>query len=59
MRYWELDERKFRWWVKELFPLKNGNLIVKLEDYESVDDHDKRKSITTMQSRLGSYIFIT
>ena len=27
--------------VKEWFPLKNGNLIVKLEDDEGVDDYDK------------------
>ena len=29
--------------VKEWFPLKNGNLIVKLEDDEGVDDYDKAK----------------
>ena len=42
--------------VKEWFPLKNGNLIVKLEDDEGVDDYDKAKSINTMSSHFGSYI---
>ena len=42
--------------VKEWFPLKNGNLIVKLEDDEGVDDFDKAKSINTMPSLFGSYI---
>ena len=42
--------------VKEWFPLKNGNLIVKLEDDEGVDEYDKAKSINTMPSHFGSYI---
>ena len=42
--------------VKEWFPLKNGNLIVKLEDDEGVDDYDKAKSVNTMPSHFGSYI---
>ena len=42
--------------VKEWFPLKNGNLIVKLEHDEGVDDYDKAKSINTMPSHFGSYI---
>ena len=42
--------------VKEWFPLKNGNLIVKSEDDEGVDDYDKAKSINTMPSHFGSYI---
>ena len=42
--------------VKEWFPLKNGNLIVKLEDDEGVDDFDKAKSINTMPSHFGSSI---
>ena len=42
--------------VKEWFPLKNGNLIVKLEEDEGVDDYDKVKSINTMPSHYGSYI---
>ena len=29
--------------VKEWFPLKNGNLIVKLEDDEGVDEYHKTK----------------
>ena len=42
--------------VKEWFSLKNGNLIVKLEDDEGVDDYDKAKSVNTMPSHFGSYI---
>ena len=42
--------------VKEWFPLKNGNLIVKLEDDEGVDDFEKAKSVNTMPSRFGSSI---
>ena len=30
--------------VKEWFPLKNGNLIVKLEDNKAVEDYEKAKS---------------
>ena len=45
------DER-----IKEWFPLKNGNLIVKLEDDEGVDDFNKAKSINTMPSHFGSGI---
>ena len=42
--------------VKEWFPLKNGNLIVKLQDDKGVDDYDKAKSINTMPSHFGSNI---
>ena len=42
--------------LKEWFPLRNGNLIVKLEDDEGVDDYDKAESINTMPSHFGSYI---
>ena len=42
--------------VEEWFPLKNGNLIVKLEDDEGVDDFDKAKSVNTMPSQFGSNI---
>ena len=42
--------------VKEWFLLKNGNLIVKLEDDEGVDDYDKAKSVNTMPSHFGSNI---
>ena len=42
--------------AKEWFPLKNGKLIVKLEDDEGVDDFDKAKSVNTMPSHFGSYI---
>ena len=40
--------------VKEWFPLKNGNLIVKLQDDENVDDYDRAKSINTMPSHFGN-----
>ena len=42
--------------VKEWFPLKNGNFIVKLEDDGGVDDHDKAKSLNTIPSPFGSLI---
>ena len=42
--------------VKEWFPLKNGNLIVKLQDDEGVDDFDKAKSVNTMPSQFESFI---
>ena len=42
--------------VKERFPLKNGNLKVKLEYDEGVDDYDKAKSIKIMPSHFGSYL---
>ena len=41
--------------VKDWFPLKNTNLIVKLENDEGVDDYDKAKSVKTLPSRFGSY----
>ena len=41
--------------VKEGFPLKNGNLIVQLENDEGLDDYDQAKSINTMPSQFGSY----
>ena len=34
--------------VIEWFPLKNVNLIVKLQDDEGVDDFDKAKPVNTM-----------
>ena len=42
--------------VKEWFPLKNGNLIVKLPDDEGADDYDKLKSASTTPSYFGIYI---
>ena len=42
--------------VEEWFPLKNGNLIVKLADDESVDKNDKAKSVNTMPFHFGSFI---
>ena len=41
--------------VEERFPLNNGNLILKLEDDEGVDDYDKAKSVSTMPSHFGSF----
>ena len=42
--------------VKEWFPLKNGILIVKLQDDEGVDDFNIAKAINTMPSHFGSNI---
>ena len=42
--------------IKEWFLLKNGNLIVKLEDDGGVDDYDKAKSVNTTPSHFGSYM---
>ena len=42
--------------VKEWFPLKNGNSIVKSEDDNGFDDYDKAKSINTMPFHFGSFI---
>ena len=42
--------------VREWFPLKLGNILVKLYDDEGVDDYDKAKSINTMPFLFGSYI---
>ena len=42
--------------VKEWFPLKNGNLIVNLEDDKRVEDFDKAKSMNTLPSLFGRYI---
>ena len=36
--------------------LENGNIIVKFEDDERVDDYDKAKSKKTMPSHFGSFI---
>ena len=49
--YYYFDDR-----VREWFPLKNGNSVVKLENDKKVDDHEKAKSINTMPSHFGSYI---
>ena len=42
--------------VKEWFPLKNGNLMVKLQDDEGVDNFDKAKWANTMPSHFGSFV---
>ena len=42
--------------VKDCFPLKNGNLTVKLEDDEGIHDYGKAKSINNMPSHFGSFI---
>ena len=41
--------------TKEWFPLKDGNLLVKIEDDQAVDDRDEAKSIKAMPSLFGSY----
>ena len=42
--------------VKECFPLKNGNLFVKLEEDGGFYDYDEAKPINTMPFYFGSYI---
>ena len=42
--------------VEEWFPLKNGNLIVKLEGDEGLDDFDKARLVNTMPSHFVGYI---
>ena len=39
--------------VKEWWPIKNGNLLVKLEDDEGVADEGPAKSIRQMHCHLG------
>ena len=41
--------------VTEWFHLKNGTLIVKLENDEGIDDSDETKSVNTMRSHFGGY----
>ena len=38
------------------WPMKNGNIIGKLEDDAGIDDQDLAKSINQMPCHLGSYI---
>ena len=45
------DDRVEEWW-----PLKNGSLIVKLEEDESCDDHDITKKTNEMPCQLRSCI---
>ena len=40
--------------VKEWFPHKNKNIIVKRKEDEGVDNYDKTKSINTIPSQFGS-----
>ena len=42
--------------VKKRFPLKNGNIILSLEDDEDVDDFDEAKSVYTRPSPFGRII---
>ena len=42
--------------VKEWWPSKNGDLIVKSEDDNGIDDQDNAKSIDQMRCHLGSQI---
>ena len=42
--------------VEEWLPLKNGNLLVNLEDDEGFDDCDKAKSFNTLPCPFGSCI---
>ena len=40
------------------FPLRNGILLIKLEDDKCVDDYDQAKLLITMPSHFGIF-FIT
>ena len=51
---WMKENYDYR--VKERRPMKNGNLIVKLEDDVGVDGQDITKSINQIPCHLGSYI---
>ena len=42
--------------VKELWPLRNGDLIVKLEGDGGVDDQDLAESFNQMSCHLSSFI---
>ena len=50
-------KEKFNDRVKERFPFISGNLVVKLEDVEGIDDFDKVKSVNTMPSHFGSFFY--
>ena len=47
----KFDDRLKKWW-----PLKNDTLILKMQDYEGVDDQERLKSKNTMPSHLGSLV---
>ena len=47
----EFDDR-----VKELFPLKNENITVKLQDHGGVDDNGYSKKNNSQPCRLGSFL---
>ena len=42
--------------VKEWFPLKHSNLIMKMEDDQGVDDYVKAKSTNTISLQFGRYL---
>ena len=42
--------------VIELFPLKNGNIMVKIKDKEGVDDEGVSKKVNSQPCHLGSVI---
>ena len=42
--------------VKEWFPLKNGNIMVKTKDKEGVDDEGISQQVNSQPCQLGSFI---
>ena len=50
-------EEKFDDKIKNWWPLKNDNLIIKMQDDERVDNQERLKSVNTMPSHLGSLVF--
>ena len=47
----EYDESGIEW-----FPLKNGNIMVKIKDKEGVDDESISKKVNSQSCHLGSVI---
>ena len=45
---------KFEDRVKDWFPLKNGKLVVKVEDDKGVDVYDKAIPVSTLPSHFGT-----
>ena len=41
---------------EEWFPLKNANLVVKIQDDEGVEDHDKAGSVKKMPTQFDIHV---
>ena len=51
-----LDENEYEESVIEWFPLKNGNIMVKIKDKEGVDDEGISKKVNSQPCHLGLLI---